>query len=379
MLRLPDIGILADDLTGACDVAACFAPVAGAVSVLVSGKDYDFKAAQSLEVINTQSRPMPAEAGRALLRLMGARLANKPVLFKKIDTALRGPVGAELQGLIEAIGPRRIVVAPALPRIGRTTRGGIQYANGVPIHKTAFSSDATWPVASADIAEVIRKTGSVQFNVRDAETDSDLLRIVDECLDGSDVVFVGSLGLADALSTRIEKAAVDRPDIRPSSRPMIACGSQYGRTLVQIETAASDSGAEVVTFDPGRTFRPERVSPATGRPLVLRIADQSNEPAARRPAEILSGFIAAVVGMIDTIRPDGLGIVGGQTAYLLMSQLGVSRLTVGGRMAEVIARGVMVDGTMAGCPIATKGGSVGDNDAVVQMFEYLMNPGGVHW
>jgi len=31
-----DIGIIADDLTGACDVASCFTPVTGSVEVLVS-------------------------------------------------------------------------------------------------------------------------------------------------------------------------------------------------------------------------------------------------------------------------------------------------------------------------------------------------------
>ena len=36
MFATTDLGFVADDLTGACDVAACFAPTAGPVGVCLS-------------------------------------------------------------------------------------------------------------------------------------------------------------------------------------------------------------------------------------------------------------------------------------------------------------------------------------------------------
>ena len=72
------------------------------------------------------------------------------------------------------------------------------------------------------------------------------------------------------------------------------------------------------------------------------------------------------------VRPDGLGIIGGETGLQLLRQLRVRRLMVHGRISEVIAHGVMADGVMSGCPLVTKGGSVGPEAAVVQMIDYLL-------
>jgi uncharacterized protein YgbK (DUF1537 family) len=75
--------------------------------------------------------------------------------------------------------------------------------------------------------------------------------------------------------------------------------------------------------------------------------------------------------MIHQFQPDGLGIVGGETAFHLLRGLGAGTLKVLGRMAEVISYGVMVDGSMSGRSIVTKGGSVGPSDSIVKMLHLL--------
>ena len=55
MFATTDLGFVADDLTGACDVAACFAPTAGPVGVCLS-LDSPFVGGPALQVVNTQSR-----------------------------------------------------------------------------------------------------------------------------------------------------------------------------------------------------------------------------------------------------------------------------------------------------------------------------------
>ena len=88
-------------------------------------------------------------------------------------------------------------------------------------------------------------------------------------------------------------------------------------------------------------------------------------------ADLLAGFAAQAARMIDTMQPDGLGVIGGDTAFALLSALGARQLTVTGRMFEVIACGGMMDGRLAGCPYTSKGGSVGPDDAIVDMHRYL--------
>ena len=89
-------------------------------------------------MINTQTRLLSAQDSYEILKSIGSRLAEKKIIFKKIDTALRGQVGAELQGLLDGVGEKtgswEIIVAPAIPKIGKTTRDGLQYDDGVPIY-----------------------------------------------------------------------------------------------------------------------------------------------------------------------------------------------------------------------------------------------------
>ena len=137
------MGIVADDLTGACDVAACFAP----------------RPVRSASACRPIARGSTAQGSRSSIRKQGWKLRTSPAKFhaasepgwprsesfsRKIDTGLRGPIGAELDGLIAGLSSSgtnwRCVVAPAAPAIGRTTRGGVQYENGVPIDR------GLWPL-----------------------------------------------------------------------------------------------------------------------------------------------------------------------------------------------------------------------------------------
>src|SRR5438874_2694502 len=94
--------IVADDLTGACDTGALFA-ARGPVPVTV-WPDPPLRAPVS--VVDTESRTLnPVDAAR---RVSGvARNLARTRFFKKIDSTLRGPIGAEpdadLDVLIEAV------------------------------------------------------------------------------------------------------------------------------------------------------------------------------------------------------------------------------------------------------------------------------------
>jgi len=371
-LRLSDIGMLADDLTGACDVAARFSPKSGPVSVLARGRFEPADHSAGLEVINAQSRRLSRDDCREVIGGLAASLRARPVVFVKIDTALRGPVGALLEALSAAIGPRRFVVAPAMPSIGRITAGGVQFDRGVPIHRTSHADDPGWPVACSDVAEIIRGTGQCEFEVFDAAGEDDLAAIVAEALSRPPVALVGSLGLAEALARRLPAGMATIPDVPASRRPMIVCGSTYQAARRQLAAAVARTGAGQVVVDPvawtGRF-------PPTDGPLLVSLA-QRGEPALDCD-EAMDRFMKAVSQIMELHKPDGLGIIGGETAFALLDRLKGRRLSVMGRAEEVVSLGAMVDGTLAGRPMATKGGSVGTDAAVVAMLDYLTNPRGV--
>jgi D-threonate/D-erythronate kinase len=368
MLAPSALGILADDLTGACDVAACFVAVAGPVAVSISPETFTGEG-RGLAVVNTASRAMSAEESRAVVRSVGLRLAGKRVIFKKVCSALRGKVGAELEGLLDAVGTRKVIIAPAIPKIGRTTRAGVQYDGGVPIHQTAYALDPVSPIRSGNILEIVAESGRVECRVGDAETEDDLREIVAEALENPRVVFVGSLGLAHALAEQLEPARHEADDgpIPGAGHLLLLSGSPYPRAQEQVEWAASHYGERAVALNSVAEANGLREWPRGVIALIVRTTGGLSA----RPSETLSRFIEAAADLVERLKPEGLAVMGGETALQFLKRLQVTRLTVRDQMDEVISCGTIADGAPAGRPFAMKGGSVGPKDAAIHMIEFL--------
>ena len=80
----------------------------------------------------------------------GARL-----VYKKLDSTLRGNVAAELAAAFGAAGRERAIVAPAFPAAGRTTVGGTQLVHGVPVDETEMRDDPQTPVREAHVPTLL--------------------------------------------------------------------------------------------------------------------------------------------------------------------------------------------------------------------------------
>ena len=131
--------IVADDLTGAADTGACFAD-AGLITAI---RFEDSTVLNSdVVVVSTESRDLDevaaTEAVRsALTATAGNQIDARPRwIYKKIDSALRGHPRDELFAAMEATGVRRALVAPAFPAERRTTVGGRQHIDGVPVESS---------------------------------------------------------------------------------------------------------------------------------------------------------------------------------------------------------------------------------------------------
>src|SRR5688500_4860627 len=93
--------IIADDLTGAADAAAAYGPTH--TSSVILDVDCTWPEAEILS-INTESRYLAAEkAASAVTSAVGRALAQDRRVFKKIDSLLRGNVGAEVAATLAGI------------------------------------------------------------------------------------------------------------------------------------------------------------------------------------------------------------------------------------------------------------------------------------
>jgi len=390
--------VIADDLTGACDVAAALLPWPGGIAVYPDGAGQSAGVAgapAALAVRNTQSRTLlPADAARRVQTALAPRGGEAPgILLKKIDTGLRGPLGAEIDAALDALGARRAYVLPAIPEVGRTTVGGEQRIDGVPVQRTAFAADPHNPVRDARVAAVIETTShrpatsialdivrrpdglraalassSASIVVLDAETDADLSGAVRVLLaEPAPLVLVGSIGLARALraALRPDEAGGGVAPSHAASRAgaLAVLGSVHPVARIQREHAVRVGAlAEVIEVFPGceeAAARQAAGSIAAGRAVALAAPDRLVAGAEARMADALRAGVAAVLA---TTMPAGLVLVGGETAFRVLAGFGHPPLIVESRPAPLAVHCRIAAGSQAGLPVITKGGSSGAPD-----------------
>ena len=183
-LKLPmplDCLLIADDLTGACDAAVHFA-LRGLPTVvpLVPGATDGAR----VVAISTDSRDLPPAEVRRGISNVAAEYPTASVIFKKIDSTLRGSPGIEIAAALEAFDCEDAVVCPAFPKLHRIVRGGYLHVTSDP----GFS-----PIGVA-----ARLTPCDRIVCPDAACDGSRPHRHTFCPRGRRVLWAGSGGLAAA-------------------------------------------------------------------------------------------------------------------------------------------------------------------------------------
>ena len=222
--------IIADDLSGAADCGTACACNGLSTIVLLGEIDDDTETeVLSLDAHTRCLNPTLAAAKTEHLVRKYMR-GDRHLLFKKVDSTLRGNVAVELAAVLEArrsliseVGRIVAVLAPAFPAHGRTTVNGRQLLYGRPLEETEIGRSERIPARSnildllqevglrsalIDIACVrsggvclegamIRLAQEADVLVCDAETDQDLGAIATASISlGPSTVLAGSAGLA---------------------------------------------------------------------------------------------------------------------------------------------------------------------------------------
>src|ERR671912_672539 len=148
------IAVIADDLTGAADTGVQFVHAGYRTAVFFRATEM---LADDLDAVafDTDSRAMPA--GFAAKRVLDAAhvASGASIVYKKLDSTLRGNVAAELAAALGGARRDRVVVAPAFPTAARTTVGGIQRVHGVPVDETEMANDPQTPVREAHLPSLL--------------------------------------------------------------------------------------------------------------------------------------------------------------------------------------------------------------------------------
>ncbi len=304
------IGLVADDLTGACDAAAPFLRGGRVLVELWPVRVADSADDVACRAVSTDGRDLDPAQAQARAREATQRLLDlgaRP--YKKLDSRLRGHVCAELAGALEA-WPGRALLCPALPAEGRVTAGGRQ-------------------LAGEEVIELRPLIAGLEdrVEIRDAATEGDLDAVAAELVARPDVMPAGSAGLAAAMAGRLYPAARRSPGWRPARRPLGLVGSKTDISAEQLERARAEG------WD---------------------IRHRSREDA------------------VDPREHDALFLSGGGTAQGVLEALGARGVELLGEAIPRAPVGRVIGGRHEGLTVCVKSGGFGGPDAMSRIFATLV-------
>jgi uncharacterized protein YgbK (DUF1537 family) len=413
--------IFADDLSGAADCGiAC---VNAGLSTIVSlGLPSNGLMVDVLSV-DADTRALPVSAAAERMRDLVRVHAADPslLLFKKIDSTLRGHLGPELVAVLEtrrAVVKRAVaVMAPAFPVYGRTTVDGMHYVHGRSLHETdmwknqKMSGEAYIPQMfegsglscihldlvtvrskrAAFVQTVAKAAETGDVLVCDAETDDDLLAIAEAATAlGNRAVWVGSAGLAHQLP-KATKLAVRTEEIVPHlphtvGSVLFVIGSTSGTTRQQAVTLLSSSDIHGIVVPPEvllagpegpdwEAFTTElHEAVERGEDVILLCGPEPRVDVADRPR--LSLALAEMTAALHD-RVGALVASGGETARKVLDRWGVHTLHLHGELERgVPVSSTVIDGERP-LTVITKAGDFGQPYTLLHCREWLKQKRGV--
>jgi uncharacterized protein YgbK (DUF1537 family) len=353
-----DVRILADDLTGALDSGATFADDTG---IHVAWRaDASPGPRTAVDLATREAEECVAVRRHAAL---ASWLSEATLSFKKIDSLLRGHVLAEMAACIQHGRYERVIVAPAFPFQGRVTRGGRQWRLGT--EDTVVGPDPVQALAGKFPLSVTRPEDPVDgfMTICDAETDTDLDRIVSKCIDpGTSTLWVGSGGLAAALARHLR---IPQSPVPPLVAPLLALvGTDHAVTRAQLEHFSARFPDGHIVID-GDVSGPRQLLAARLRqrlPSVISVAASGS----RRDAAIHIDrmFAALLEGMPS---PGVLLVTGGETLHALCDRLEADALEVHGQFEPGLPISRICGGPRQGLPVISKSGAFGALDLLTRI------------
>lgn len=407
--------IVADDLSGAADCASAFAKAGMDAWVAFDGDARQLPASARVIAVDADSRRMPAAQAALVHQALHARYRDDDILlYKKIDSTLRGNFAEELAAIAASAG--LAIVAPAFPASGRTTRNGCQYLHGRPLEQSEVWR-AEGMAGAAHIPGMLERQGlrtvavdctmlrqgmsrlaaqlascardGVQAVVCDAETDDDLGLIAQASLESHAPCFwVGSAGLAAHLAAVASRAAqATTAGTMPPAPAILEAGGailtvvgslsgvsrrQADRLHAATGIARVDAAASVLRQGVTHAQWPElrqRLGAALARGCDLLLTIGMDEDAVDmadglRLCQALAGLVAPLAGKVGALISTG-----GETSRALLCAMGYHSL----HMAGEIEAGVPLSVAAGPRPLAviTKAGAFGEAETLLNCYQVL--------
>ena len=376
------LGVIADDFTGATDVASMLVR-AGMRTVQVIGVPDGPAPAADAVVVALKSRTTPAadavrESLAALRWLQAAGM--RQCYFKycsTFDSTAAGNIGPVAEALLAALGGDFTIACPAFPENGRTIFRGHLFVGDQLLSESGMRDHPLTPMTDANLVRVLQaqstapvglirhdvvaggvaavraqitslRAAGVRFGIADAIDNHDL-RVLAEACAALPLLTAGS-GLALGLPAVYAAAGWLTPDAQAAQLDPVAgpaallAGSCSAATNAQVQHWRA-AGRPALRIDPRALARGEPVAPnalawarerlAAGPVLIFATmppdelkAVQAELGAARAGAAVETCLAQIAAGLVGA-GVQRLVVAGGETSGAVVQALDVASLRIG--------------------------------------------------
>lgn len=401
------LGVIADDFTGASDVAAMLARGGMQTSLVIGVPDGAGIGESDGVVVALKSRSIPADdaVAQSLAAFDWLQAGGARQFFFKycstFDSTPSGNIGPVAEALAARLGVRGVVACPALPENGRVVFLGHLFVKGRLLNESGLEKHPLNPMTDPDIRRWLKRqvsgdVGLVDYTtvqrgpdaiaaaldaasetllIVDAGTDADLIAIGRAAKHAP--LITGGSGVAMALPANLrelgllKQAAVEpAPIAGPGVVLSGSCSSMTQKQVALYRVAHPSLAVDVPRLMSGNRTLDDLVTfakaEASSDPLIFSSADAAEVAAMQQQygrealAERLEQLFGALAVRLREAGFRRIVVAGGETSGAVVTALGIRRFALGKEIAPGVP--MLVADDIAPIAMALKSGNFGGED-----------------
>lgn len=400
------IGCIADDFTGASDIASFFqkgglrTALLSGVPVEKIGDEFDaIVIALKTRTDVTSVAVSDSIAAASWLKDMGAEHFYVKYC-STFDSTPDGNIGPIIDAVMDFLDVDTTIICPALPVNGRVVTGGRLFVLGLPLDESPMKNHPLTPMWDSYIAKLMQPQAKHHclvlddvsgysaeisakidefrgenprfYIVPEHKDDCDAERIVE--LFGDMKLLTGGSGIAEALGRRYVNAVENQTGTptKIAGKSIILAGSCSTATVAQVEKYIADGGKAVQML-------PERILDGSQTvdgiwsevldcdcPVLIYSSQRADEVrkaqnfGRERISAALESATARLAKLADTAGFAHIIVAGGETSGAVTKELGYSGFEIGNSVAAGVP--IMIPTANQNLRLVLKSGNFGDED-----------------
>ena len=382
-MRALILGVIADDFTGATDVAGMLvqAGMDTLLAVGVPAADAALAADAVVVALKSRTAPVADAVGESLAALARMRAAGCRQFYFKVcstfDSTPRGNIGPVAEALMAALGADFAIACPAFPENGRSVYRGHLFVGDALLSDTGMREHPLTPMTDANLVRWLQaqtplrigllrhdavaggvgavtariaalRAEGVRIAVADATCNDDLRTLAAATVDLP--LLVAGSGLALGLPAAYAARGWIRPDARAAALSAVG-----GHAAVLSGSCSSATNGQVHDWLAGGRpgFRIDALQLAAGAPLAAQalawaapllptqpvlvyatasadaVKSAQQQLGVERAGALVEACLAEIATGLLALGVRRLVVAGGETSGAVVQALGVQRLRVG--------------------------------------------------